>query len=210
MAGLAELLAQLNAQERDQLSAQMMQRGMRSQPSSPQDLSARVSQKFKGIAPYNLGVVDSRSKGDPMGFRKLEFYDPDQPDNPMPGRPTVEVFDPSFQGDALDNMIAADFLHYAGKNDPTVMKMREQFRQSMGPKEALLDRRAYDRARAGEFGYKEDRSYVDWLNESRLDQYLISQFLPPGPDRTDWMEDMAPQQLEILSGLERYLRTGKP
>jgi hypothetical protein len=175
------------------------------------DITDRVKQKYKAIAPYDLSVIDSRSKGISEG-RKLEFYTPDQEDNPTPGRPTVEVFDPSFKGDDLTDMVAADFLHYLGKNDPKLVELREQFRKSLTPEQQETDRRAYELAGKGEHGGPpETRPYEKWFDVHRLDQYLGSMFLPKGSEnRKEWVRAMTPDQKEILGNIKTYLEQGSP
>lgn len=177
---------------------------------SPEDIAALVKQKYRAIEPYDLHVIDSRDKGISQG-RKLEFYPPDESDNPVPGKLTVQVFDPSFKGDDLINMIAADFLHHLGKNDPHLIKLRNRFQESLTAEQHKIDKRAYEEAKVGKYGGEpEKRPYDEWFNVSRLDQYLGSMFLPKdSPDRADWMGMMTPQQTRILAEIQHYMETGK-
>lgn len=175
---------------------------------APTDHAARIKQKYKAIAPYDLAVVDSRPKGISDG-RKLEFYPPEEINNPNPGKLTVEVFDPAFKDGDFDRMVAADFLHYLGKKDPKLIELRQQFARSITPEQRQIDQRAYERARAGEWGPPEQRPYDEWYEVHRLDQYLGAMMLPENsPERQDWMQGMTPAQQRILADIDRYLRTG--
>lgn len=178
-------------------------------PQQP-SLTDQVKTQFPVIGNYDLNVIDSRDKGISQG-RKLEFYPPDESQNPAPGRMTVELFDPSFKGNDAVNMIAADFLHYLGKNDPYVSTLRDKFRSSLTPEQQAMDRNAYEGAKTGKYGGEPDtRPFEDWFNVSRLDQYLGSMFLPKdSPDRADWMGSMTPEQKAMLSEIENYMRTGQ-
>lgn len=178
-------------------------------PNDP-DITQRIKQKFKATAAHDLVVVDSRAKGMTDG-RKVEFYPPDERDNPNPGKLTVEVFDPSLRGEDLDNIVAADFLHYLGKNDPVLIDLRQQFAMSLTSEQKQIDRDAYRRAQSGEFGDPEERSFDEWFETHRLDQYLGAMLLPEGSsDRREWMSIMTPKQRGILDRIEHYLKTGKP
>lgn len=173
------------------------------------DVTARVKEKFRAIAPQDLAVVDSRAAG-MSDNRKVEMYPPSERDNPLPGRATVEVFDPSFQGDDLDNVIAADFIHSLGKTDPTLKHYRDAFSKSLTPEQKAIDRRAYERAVAGEFGDPEQRPFDQWYEIHRLDQYLGAPYLPEGSaHREEWMRGMTPEQLEMLDAMQRYMKTGQ-
>lgn len=173
------------------------------------DLLDQVRQRYKAIGNYDLNIIDSREKGISNG-RKLEFYPPDERDNPTPGRPTVEIFDPSFQGDQAADMVAADFLHYLGKVDPVVSDLRRRFRESVTPEQMMMDRNAYNRAISGSYGYKETRPFDDWYDFHRLDQYLGSMFLPRESENyQDWDRVMTPKQRHILARIRQYLEQGQ-
>jgi hypothetical protein len=60
---------------------------------------------------YGFNVIDSRGK--PSKYNGLlEFYPPDESENPNPGRPTIEVFDKDAQGGLLSQYVMGDMLHY--------------------------------------------------------------------------------------------------
>jgi len=169
------------------------------------EIEDRVKQEFKAVAPFDLKVVDSREQGISEG-RKLEFYAPGEARNPFPGRPTVEVFDPAFKGADLTNIIAADFLHHLVRVDPRARSLREEFRASMTPEQTAVDRQAYQRAVAGDFGSVERRPFGEWFEQHRLDQYLGAMFLPKP---NEWENFYTPDQEKILMQIETYLRTGQ-
>lgn len=176
-------------------------------------VAAQVQNEYKALAPFNMAVVDSRSGGLSDG-RRLESYPPRSGDNPSPGRSTVEVFDPEFQGGDLNRMVAADMLHQLPREDPVFAKMRSDFGATMTPEQNELNQRVYDNATNGIFGDqtgpKEMRPYDEWWDTHRLDQYLGAAMLPEGsPQREAWMTKMmTPNQLARLSEIELYLRSG--
>ena len=96
-------------------------------------------------------------------------------------------------------------MHYLGKKDPTVMKLREQFRQSMTPEQQATDRRAYNRATPGEFGDPEERPYDQWFEIHRLDQYLGAMFLPKP---NEWEGTFTLPQQQTLGSIRTYLEQG--
>jgi hypothetical protein len=171
-------------------------------------LAEEIKGKYRAISRHPLAIVDSR-EGGISGGRKAEFYPPEESHNPLPGRATVEVFDPAFQGQDFENLVVADFMHYLGKEDPVLSGLRGDFAQSVTPEQTAIDRRAYERAVSGEFGDPETRPYDEWYDVHRLDQYLGAPLLPEdSPDRADWMRILEPNQLRILAQMQEYLRTG--
>jgi hypothetical protein len=164
----------------------------------------------------NRDKLAVRSAPNPGDGRQVEFYPPWEGRNPVPGKATVEVYNnQGAPGDVADKVVA-DFMHYFGAIDPrskqpvdqTFWKLKQQFAQSLTPEQQAIDRRAYDRARAGEFGKPEQRSYDDWMQVHRLDQYLGAPMLPEGPDRQDWMGGMTPDQNGLLELMKQYMRRG--
>ena len=175
-------------------------------PSVREDIGQRVKKRFKALAPLDFSVIDSRSKGISDG-RKLEFFPADERDNPTPGRMAVEVFDPSFKGETLDNMIAADMLHHLGKKDPVLIKIRQRFRDSLSQEQRTVDRRVYDNE---VLKGTEARSFDQWFEVSRLDQYIGSAFLPDGSkNKKDWLRGMSEDQKFMLDAIKTYMKEGR-
>lgn len=149
--------------------------------------------------------------------RQLEFYPPWERDNPRPGKATVQVFNQNLSPKQIQDVVVADAMHYFGavdpRNnkpvDPTFWKLKQQFGQSITPEQQAIDRRAYERAQAGEFGKPEKRPYDEWMNIHRLDQYLGAPLLPEGSEnRRDWMSGMTQEQLVLLDLMKQYLKRG--
>lgn len=174
------------------------------QVSSDEGLVNTIKSKYKGLANYDFNIIDSRAKGISDG-RKAEFYPAEENDNPLRGKPTVEIFDPSLKDADLENMIVADFLHNLSKEDPVVSGLRGKFASTLTKRQKQIDKNAYKEAKSN----GEKRSFEDWLDQSRMDQYLIAQFLPKGSqDRKEWLSGMTPEQRGILSEIEHYMRVG--
>lgn len=168
------------------------------------DIVTRVKRRYRALEPYDLQVIDSRSRGISNG-RRVEFYPPDERDNPIPGKPTVELFDPSFQGEAAEDIIAADALHYLAKKDQPLIKLRNEFKNSITPEQMEVDVRAYRRAQSD----GDRRTFNEWYETHRLDQYLGVGFLPKGSrNRQEWEGALTPQQKRILRDIEGYMKTG--
>jgi|TARA_R110000824_G_scaffold3401_2_gene16212 hypothetical protein len=180
----------------------------------------QVMSEYGAIAPHNPAVINQTSGGVSNG-RRLEFYHPQASENPLPGRPSVGVFDPSIQGEDLTRLVAADFMHYLPSVDPKFATMRERMAQSMEPWQDDINRRAYDRAVDGTYGngtYFEQRPYDEWFDAHRLDQFMGAGFLPKDghstmqtfgkSDHANWMRMMTPEQHGLLQEVEDYMRSG--
>jgi hypothetical protein len=182
----------------------------------PGPMAANIRDKYRAIGRH--GPMFQIVAGGPMqGGRQVEFYPPWESQNPIPGSATVEVFNTAMPPSDLENVVVADAMHYFGAIDPrtnrpvdpTFWKLKQQFAKSLTPEQIAIDRRAYERAKAGEFGKPETRPYDQWFDIHRLDQYLGAQMLPEGsPDKRDWMSGMTPEQLRILDAMQTYLRRG--
>jgi hypothetical protein len=168
---------------------------------SSDKLLSEVLGKYPALKGQPWAVIDSRSRGISNG-RKLEFYSPGEPSSPVPGRPTVEVFDPSFQGDILHDVIAADMLHYLPHINEDFANIRAQFRQSLTPDQLAMDRRAFQRAQQG----GERRPFEQWFDQHRLDQY-IGAILLPKPN--DWIRSFTPEQNQLSEDILDFLREEK-
>lgn len=144
----------------------------------------------------DVNVVDSRSGG-MKDDRQLEYYPADERDNPKPGRPTIEIFNPAIQGQAYDDAIAADMLHGLKTADPQWRAMRQQYLQTLSPANKAMDQRAYaeDRKRG------ETRTFDQWMEDNRGDAYLRGYLFPDKVD--EWRkqgvyDDAQKRQLERM------------
>lgn len=166
-------------------------------------LLQRIYQQYPAIADHPYSVVDSRGKPSKFGG-SIEFFSPDEPDNPKPGRATVEVYSQDLKGDALDKAVFGDMLHYLPQVDPVFNEQRQAYRKLITPEQAAIDRGAYDRAKAE---YGEDRPFDDWMDISRLDAHLRGYLAPDAND--EWAGSYTPEQISVLDGIRSYLQTPK-
>lgn len=160
-----------------------------------------ITQKYPGLAAQPWAVVDSRGQRAKFGGG-LEFYPPEDNKNPRPGKATVEVFDPSLQGDALEAAIFGDMLHHMPSADMYYGKMRSDLQSSLSPEQLAIDRKEFERAKKED---GEDRSFDDWMSGSRLDAYIRGKIAPDETD--DWRTAYTPGQEKILADMLKYLMT---
>lgn len=162
-----------------------------------------ITERYPALRPYPWAVIDSRGKPSQYGGQ-IEFYDPEERDNPIPGRATVEVFNKDLQGNALERAIFGDMLHMLPGRDERFSALRKRFAETLTDEQKAIDRRAYEREQAQ---YGENRPYEDWFERSRLDAYLRGHLAPDEQDQ--WRGAYTPQQKDLLDRIQRYLM-GQP
>jgi hypothetical protein len=165
--------------------------------------------RYPRLSGHDFNVIDSRGSGllhpRNIGGGKLEFYAPGEEYNPAPGRPTIEVFDPSLRGKRLKKAVFGDMLHHLPAVDPAFRSLRADFRRTVTDKQLATDRRAHKRAR-DEHG--ETRSFDDWFEQSRLDAYIRG-FLAPD-ERDEWAGSYTAKQIGILQKMKGLLGRPRP
>jgi hypothetical protein len=146
----------------------------------------------------NLTVVDSRKAG-MQDDRQLEFYPPEEEDNPHRGTYTAEIFNPDIQGKDLESAIAADSLHGIKREDPLYAAMRTRFGQSLTPRQHAIDQRAYTED-------QDTRPFPQWMQDNRLDAYLRGYMFPDKAD--EWRKSgmYTPEQQQQLDKILGYLK----
>jgi hypothetical protein len=172
------------------------------------DEVSSITKAYPALAPYDWSGVDSRAKGISNG-RQLEFYPPEDPDNPTPGKPTIEVFNPELQGEALKQAILGDMLHHLPSVDPGWAALRQKFLQSLTPEQDKKNKEEYaiDREQ-----YGETAPYDQWMQMSRLDAYLRGYLTPDKND--NWSKPIGkspaytPEQLQLLEQMREHLEGG--
>lgn len=167
------------------------------------DILQRITTQYPALSGHPYSFIDSRHKG-VQGGRKLEFYPPDERDNPQPGKATVELFDPSMQGEHADRAVFGDMLHFLPNVDPQFSGMREQYRGMLTEPQRAVDMQAYRRDQKER---NESRPYEDWMNQSRLDAHLRGFLAPDAED--NWRGSYTPDQETLLKSMQQYLRTPK-
>lgn len=136
------------------------------------------------------------------GGGKMEFFHPEESHSPKPGVPLMEIYDPSIRGEQLEISMLGEAMHYLPSVDPKWEEMRQGFAASLTPEQQETDRRAYEY-------FEEKRPYEQWMNVSRLDQYLGGYLAPP-PDpkhREEWARTYTPEQKKLLEQMRNYLQT---
>jgi hypothetical protein len=153
---------------------------------------------------YDLNLIDKRADYPnwQYGDAQLEFYPADELYNPMPGKPTIEIFNPNLEGQWLENAIFGDMLHGMPARDPRFAEYREQFRSSMTPKQWMRDRWEFNRQR--QRNPNERRTFDDWHDQSGLDAWLRGYLAPD--ERNEWAQMYTDPQRNILGELLNYLQ----
>lgn len=165
------------------------------------ELSA-IQEQYPKLRRYPFKVLDSRGKGAEGDPRQMEFYPPDERDNPMPGYPTVEVFNPQLGGEELKRLVFGDMLHHLPRVDANFAQMRDQFSKTLTPQQKQTDREAYQFEKKN-FGEK--RTFEQWFKASRLDAYIRGRLAPDAADQ--WKDFYTPQQTQLLDRMHEYLKS---
>lgn len=169
--------------------------GMSSSPLAPaqrkQTLMEQAYQKYPRLKNYGFQFVDSTGRGG--NGRMLETYPADETDNPMPGKPTIELFSPN----ATAEDIMGEHLHILPKVDPQIGSMRQQFIESMTPDQNSKLLQQYQHAQQN-FG--ESRPFNQWRDVSGHDAWFR------GAVTGQWPADLYTQeQLGMFDKLKGYL-----
>lgn len=142
--------------------------------------------------------------------RQLEFYPPWERDNPLPGRLTVDVFNPALQGRDLSESVGLDMLHYLGSRapdgnavDPKFHALKDQMARSILDAGRPMDKQAYLQDRARGFA---GPSYDDYLENNRADAYIRG-FVSPRMN-PEWQQEgtYTPRMRKIGEGINRILQ----
>ena len=134
--------------------------------------------------------------------RQLEFYPPNEPSNPFKGLPTIEIRNPDLKGDRLQQLIAAEMMHYLPTVDNKFKAYREQLRGTITPQQMEAARRRYEH-------YQDKRPFEEYFDTSDFDQFIGGYLFPPAPgEGEDWREGghYQPNQIEILEQMRRYMQ----
>lgn len=159
--------------------------------------------QYPGLKQYDIQTLDSSVggkdwKGQPYNGRQMEFYPPDETDNPNPGKPTIEDFSGHLNPkDALGEV----FSHYLPKQDPRFGAARDRFIQSIDAKQRGMLQGDYQQdIRSGVYGTKRP-SFDEWLNNQGGDAFFRGYVADQYPK-----EFYRPDQVEIFKPLLAQLR----
>lgn len=167
------------------------------------DALSSVLKKYPKLQGYDWAIVDSRGKDSKHGG-SIEFYSPDESESPVPGKPTIEVFDKNLKGDKLERALFGDMLHHLPSVDPQFEEMRQKLQASLTDEQKAVDQKSYEKAKSD---YGEDRPIDQWMNQSRLDAYVRGRLAPD--DNNDWKDVYTEDQHKLLNDLEDYLKKPK-
>ncbi len=175
----------------------------------------------------DIAVIKGRPM--PAGMRggQLESYPPEESFNPMPGKATTEVFNSEAPPEVLHNLIKGDFLHRLGAIDQQTGQpvdrdwrvMKTELLRSMTPEQDAQNRAVYDWYKnayrsADRGGYSDPRSFKQFMDTSRGDEYIMGALTPDkgdywrGRPGTHQPSMYTPQQDEILNRMRGYLVKG--
>lgn len=176
-------------------------------PTDDNSILEEVAKEYPRLRAHLKDVKISRKKGDTSG-RQIEYYPPEERDNPNPGFTTLEIYNQNLKGKYLNNAIAGDMLHRLGgldkDNNPydrDFYDMKQKFLSSRTPEQLMMDRNSYDEAvKRGD-----TRNYEDWDKFSRGDAYIRGYLFPDEQD--NWKNVYSPSQRESLEKMRGYLKS---
>ncbi len=170
-----------------------------------------VQAKFPALGRYLKDVViqtGTNGKGDD---RQVETYVPWESENPNKGKITIQPFRPELTSGAnLTNTVAGELLHYIGgvnpsthqPVDPQYQALKQAVLQARTPQQQALDQREYAEQRK----QGETRSFNDWLNQSRGDEYIMGYVTPDATD--EWRKNgfyNDPAMKTAVENIKNYL-----
>lgn len=161
---------------------------------APNSYSQSLNQQYPWTAGIDLNIINSTAKGDKS--RKLEFYPADERDNPHPGRPTIEIFDPSMSATDLMGEVLS---HHLPKVDPTVAQFRAKILSSMTPQQIKEIQGDYENEKRAGLVDKGD-DLRTWIGKQGGDSFFRG--YPTG----QWPSSVyTPEQKQIYEQLRSYL-----
>lgn len=144
--------------------------------------------RYPGLSSQSWGIVN-RPNG---GQGQLEFRHPEEPVNPYPGIPTIEVYNQNLKGSGLEKAIFGDMLHYVPEINPEFRRLQEDFVNKRSIRDYNMDLRAYQRD-VKQRGEK--RPYKKWWDLSRKDAWVRGLLAPDKDD--NWANAYSPEQRKI-------------
>lgn len=141
------------------------------------------------------------------GSGAVEFFGPNEPDNPTPGIPTIAILDKErFEGGFGEGgrkaAILGEKLHFLPEVDDTFAGMRREFERSLTKEQIDFEEQFYQKlVDSG----KEDRSFEDWFEISRLDAYIRGFVAPDKKDEWRKQGVYTAKQKKLLSKIKAYV-----
>lgn len=172
-------------------------------PANPDDVVLQDAFKlFPGISTLQGKVKIQRGSGP----GHLEFYPPDEEENPNPGMATIEIRNQKLKGDALRNAVAGDLLHLA-PTIPKYRKLKDEFISSLSKEQMQFARRRFDLDSRS--GYAGNRNFQQWLEEVWSDALIRGYITPDEADEFRRGNAYEKQNIPVLEKMKIFLQ-GSP
>ena len=179
----------------------------------PKNIVDQVKSKFPAYSNYLSRVVIHPGSTDTKDERQVETYMPWEDENPNPGKLTIQPFHKSLLSDqSLPNTVAGEMLHYIGgvddstkkPVDPAYYQLKQRVESSRTAHQVEVDHKEYqEAAKRGE-----DRPYQQWLDQSRIDEYIMGYIAPDKQAewiKKGWYND--PKMHQAVRDIRKYLTT---
>ena len=158
-----------------------------------------LAQQMYPRLPKDIGYKESFGHGQGPG---LEFYRPEERDNPFPGKAAVEVFNSRTKPEDVAADIAS---HHMIDSDPVVAQAYRTFLMSLKPWQQKILQNQYVHAQKN-FG--EARPFAQWAEMTGQPGYFR------GYAFGQWPEDFnkrayTPDQRKLLDDVVKYLLGGE-
>jgi len=171
-------------------------------------LASEIKAEYPGLASIPFTIMESDGPGKSETFPSFETKD-----HPLPGQNVIQLRSDSkrFTPQQRKSMVTGELLHVMGAKDPDgkpvnpgFRKFKDAYVQSLTPDQWQFHHRVWrNQVNQGE----ETRSFEDWMDVSRVDQF-IGAFLFPNvySSEFDRDTDFTPEQQKILGQAEKYLK----
>ena len=178
----------------------------------------KVASQFPAYVEYLPKVVIHPGTTTEDDDRQVETYQPWDKRNPRPGSLTIEPYHRELLSpEELPNTVAGEMLHHIGAMDyssdkatpinPDYYALKQKVKDSRTPTQQALDDRIYEEAKKK---YPDMGAKDDWLDESRIDEYIMGYI---APDKTDeWRKNgfyNDPKMKRAVEDVRKYLTTPK-
>lgn len=200
---LSKLLGSAQASTSDPAPNNALAALLRGQPGlnklaqSNPSFAQTVQNQYPWMKNVDYNIRDSRQQGDPTGSKRyLEFYPPDERDNPQPGKPTVEVFSNEMgPSDVMGEILS----HHLPSVDPVIAAYRKALIGQMTPDQKRGIQGDYEMNKRNRLVDKGDDLNA-WLQKQGGDSFFRG--MPTG----QWKkEEYTPTQQQIYEQMFQYL-----
>ncbi len=189
----------------EQIAAMRQENAAKPPPPNDRDAAvAQAKQQYPRIADLPLALSVGR------GPFMSETFQPDDPQNPLPGKLNVELRNPGVIADKSKwpDYVALEAIHGLQATDPQYQQFTKQFVQSMTQPQLADAKTRYQKLQQDGFG----GSYEDYLHDVQAQEYIrgmvFTKAIPNwiGPKGEG---KYTPQQLQLGQQITRYLKTPK-